>query len=162
MNPHLTEVALILDRSGSMQPLQEAAGARPQTHAPPFTLLLPDVDFILFPFEKLGCILYDDALAGLKAEELCEGADEVLRYWMRKHRNRRLALLSSATVREGWATFEHQGTAENGLQIDTGLLGGRAQNMKLCPNFVLYYPAPPKQLHFTDRKAKDLSTESTP
>jgi hypothetical protein len=46
----------------------------------------PDIDFILFPYEQPGCILYDDPLAGLKAEELCEGADEVVRHWMRKLR----------------------------------------------------------------------------
>jgi hypothetical protein len=38
---------------------------RPAIHHPS-----PDIDFILFPYEELGCIIYDDPLAGLKAEEL--------------------------------------------------------------------------------------------
>jgi hypothetical protein len=116
----------------------------------------PDIDFILFPYEKLGCIVYDDPLAGLKAEELCEGADEVVRYWMRKLRTRRIALLSSPAAREGWTTFQHQGQTEDGWQIYTGVLGGSNRTMKLCPNFALYYSQTPKQLHFTAKPATDI------
>ncbi len=36
---------------------------RPAIHHP-----APDIDFILFPYEQLGCIIYDDPIAGLKAE----------------------------------------------------------------------------------------------
>jgi hypothetical protein len=124
---------------------------RPALHHPS-----PDIDFIHFPYEQLGCIIYDDPLAGLKAEELCEGTDEVVRHWMRKLRTRRIALLSAPKAREGWTTFEHQGTAENGWQIYAGDLDGHPQTMKLCPNFALYYPETPKQLQFTARKARDI------
>jgi hypothetical protein len=75
---------------------------------------------------------------------------------MRKLRTRRIALLSSPKAREGWTTFEHQGTAENGWQIYVGDLDGRLQTMKLCPNFALYYPQTPKTLHFTAHKAKNI------
>jgi hypothetical protein len=130
---------------------------RPALHHPS-----PDIDFILFPYERLGCIIYDDPIAGLKAEELCEGADDVVRHWMRKLRTRRIALLSSPTPHEGWTTFDHQGTAENGWQIYSGDLDGRPQTMKLCPNFGLYYPDTPKTLHFIAKKAQDISPQTLP
>jgi hypothetical protein len=130
---------------------------RPALHHPS-----PDIDFILFPYQKLGCIVYDDPLAGLNAEELCEGADAVVRQWMRKLRTRRIALLSAPVARDDWTTFEHQGTAENGWQIYAGDLDGHPQTMKLCPNFALYYPKTPKTLHFTARKATDIAPVPIP
>ncbi len=68
----------------------------PPCPAPPCPALhhpSPNIDFILFPYEQLGCILYNGPLAGLKSEKLCEGDDEVIRHWMRKLRARRIALL---------------------------------------------------------------------
>jgi hypothetical protein len=79
---------------------------------------------------------------------------------MRKLRTCRIALLSAPTAREDWTTFDHQGTAENGWQFYTGDLDDHPQTMKLCPNFALYYPAPPKQLHFTSRKAQEITTSA--
>lgn len=111
------------------------------------------VDYVLFPYESRGCIVYDDPAFGLVGEELCEGADEVVRHFMRNLRTRRIALLCSGTPAEEWVTFNHQG-AENGWQVYGGLLGGRQQVMKLCPNFAHYYPQTPALLHFTAVKSK--------
>ena len=114
-----------------------------------------DVDFVLFPYEELGCIVYDDPTFGLEAEELCEGADEVVRYFMRELGTDAVALLSSGESREDWASFRHQGTTDTGWQIYVGTLGGKEQTMKLCPNFLLYYPAKPETLQFTAILASD-------
>jgi hypothetical protein len=109
---------------------------RPAIHHPS-----PDIGFILFPYdEQLGCIIYDYPLTGLKAEELCVGADVVVRHWMRTLRTRRTALLSSSKAREDWTTLKHQGTAEKDWQIYVGDLDGRPQTIELCPNFTLYFP----------------------
>ena len=116
----------------------------PAIHRPSET-----VDFVLFPYEEYGCIVYDDPLVGLEAEELCEGADEVVRYFMRELGTDAVALLSSGQSREGWSSFEHQGITDTGWQIYVGTLGGKEQTMKLCPNFLLYYPEKPKTLQFT-------------
>ena len=115
----------------------------------------PDIDFILFPYEKHGCIVYDDPQAELKAEELCEGADEVVRHWMKKLGTKRIALMSSPHAKEGWTTLHHRGT-ENGWQVYAGDLGGHHQLMKLCPNFALYYSETPAELHFTAVRARDV------
>jgi hypothetical protein len=116
--------------------------------------LSDEVDYVLFPYELHGCIVYDDPIAGLEAEELCEGADEVVRYFMRELNTPSIALLSSGHPQEGWTSFEYQGW-ENGWQVYSGKLGGVDQEMKLCPNFLLYYPGKPQVLHFTAVLASD-------
>jgi hypothetical protein len=123
---------------------------RPALHHPS-----PDIDFVLFPYELHGCIVYDDPMAGLVAEELCEGADVVVRHWMKKLGTSSIALMSSPTAKEDWTTFDHQGT-DNGWQVYAGDLDGRRQVMKLCPNFALYYAETPDQLHFTAVRAADV------
>lgn len=117
-------------------------------------------DFLFFPYELPdGRIVFDDPKLGLKDEEFVCGADNLIR---RLAPSLPCMMLVAANGNEALLehALEYVGTDENDWSSYRHVASGEL--VGLCPNFLRYYPKPPKTLRVSFRALSDDDEPSEP
>lgn len=115
----------------------------PACHIPHHLRQSLALDYIIYPYELDGSLVFDDPLFNLIAEELVCGTDTLVRYLSR--RLSQPAVHVSCTPRPSSDCLHFIGMERNGYTTYATNIPAVSQ-IQLCPNFKLYYPEPPAHL----------------
>jgi hypothetical protein len=109
-----------------------------------------DPIYVFQPYESHGCLVFDDPAHGLYGEELCEGADTLVRNMAARHAQDRpyLVCLSEhplpARTENTWLRTDGRGWHHYSYFDHND----ECQSLALCPSLNLYYPSgPPATLY---------------
>lgn len=104
------------------------------------------VDVILYPYERAGCLLFDDPANGLIAEEFVRGADDLIRRMIEldAHNKESPRLFVSRRPMSAYRTLERVRDEDGGVVYRCEELG---QDAWFCPAFFRYFPKAPRYLY---------------
>jgi len=115
----------------------------PACHVPPHLRKALAIDYILYPYELHGSLVFDDPAFNLVAEELVCGTDALVRYCSQHITHP--AVHISSTHRPSSDCLHFLRMENNGYHTYITNIPAVPQ-IQLCPNFRLYYPEPPEHL----------------